>query len=290
MVKKLIVLTLIGIYSIISIPLASAHTLKSDGSIGAVIHISPEDDPIIGEPAEFFFEIKDKQNKFKLENCHCEALILKDEKIVFSTSFMQHTGEPNLTNASFRYTFPEKGVYKILLNGMPLQSVSFKQFSLTYDIRITREKESTATNQNSTQAKPQENITHYIILSTILLIFLLIIFWNKIRKKISNKSKIMTLVLVGSLAITTTLLNLCYHSKILLKSDSHTRHDQHSKMQNEKHTEHPCCIIQNLTTVAAINLSSTQKFQRTPIIPPKIISAKASKEQLKNKSPPEFQA
>jgi hypothetical protein len=292
MIKKLGVLIIIAAYSLISAPLTSAHTLKSDGSIGAIIHISPEDDPIIGEPAEFFFEIKDKENKFRLENCHCEALILKDEKIIFSTAFMQHTGESNLTNASFKYTFPEKGVYKILLNGMPLQSISFKQFSLTYDIRVTREKESTVNNQNPVQAKSQQITTHYIILSAILFIFLLIIFWNKLKKKgsKSSKSKITTLILVASLVTTTTLLNLCYHSKILMKSNSHTQHDQHSKIQNEKHIEHPCCTIQNLSTVVAINLSPPLDFQILTITPTQKIYPNHSKEQLKNKSPPKFQS
>ena len=57
-----------------------AHILKTDGSIGAVLHIDPDDDPIARQSSYFFFEFKDKQNIFKLENCDCKITIFEQGK------------------------------------------------------------------------------------------------------------------------------------------------------------------------------------------------------------------
>src|SRR5882672_6466726 len=52
-----------------------AHFLASDRNIGAVLHVDPNDQPIAGSQTSFFFEFKDKQNKFKAENCDCTFAI-----------------------------------------------------------------------------------------------------------------------------------------------------------------------------------------------------------------------
>lgn len=49
-----------GLLLVFALPqTASAHVLQTDGSIGAVLHVDPDDNPIIGEKATFFFDLKD---------------------------------------------------------------------------------------------------------------------------------------------------------------------------------------------------------------------------------------
>lgn len=142
---------LLGFFYTLLFPqgLVFAHVLKTSGSVGAVVHVSPEDDPIAGEPTDFFFEFKDKDGKFKPDNCDCKVVILKSGKEAYSAPLFQSNTDPNLTNASFSYTFPEKNVYTVKVIGNPLTPDAFQAFTLDYDIRVARESE-TNTSPNQT--------------------------------------------------------------------------------------------------------------------------------------------
>ncbi len=115
----------------------SAHVLKYDGSIGAVLHVNPEDDPIAGEVSNFFFEFKDKKNKFIPGNCDCVVKVIKDGSEVFTQNLFKDNSNPSLTNISFSYTFPSLGIYSIVINGKSKDG-SFDSFSLKYDVRVAR--------------------------------------------------------------------------------------------------------------------------------------------------------
>lgn len=116
----------------------SAHILKSSGSVGAVMHIQPDDDPIVGEISSFYFDFKDKNNKFSAQDCTCLLTILKNSEEVFVQPLFQDHSVPSLTNASVQYTFPEKGVYTIKITGAPKSEPTFEAFTLEYDIRVER--------------------------------------------------------------------------------------------------------------------------------------------------------
>lgn len=119
-----------------SLPLAAAaHTLKTDVSIGAVLHVDPADDPEVGKPATFFFEFKDKQNKFFVEKCECTATILKGTQEVYSTSL---SGASGLESPLFQYTFTERGIYTVRAHGAPKQAGDFESFTLSWDIRVDK--------------------------------------------------------------------------------------------------------------------------------------------------------
>ncbi len=117
----------------------SAHVLESSGSIGAVLHIDPEDDPIAGQPAGFFFDFKDKQNKFKPEKCDCTFVVLENGQQIYSQPLFQGNASPSLTSASVFYTFPKKDVYQVQVKGKPLKPNDFEPFTLKFDIRVARE-------------------------------------------------------------------------------------------------------------------------------------------------------
>ncbi len=128
--NKIIVTILITAVSLfISPTIVNAHVLQSSGSIGAVLHIDPADDPAAGEPANFFFDFKDKNDKFKIENCQCIFTISKAGTIIYT--------EP-MVSTSVMYTFPEKNIYKVKVNGVASDE-SFQEFNLEYDIRISKE-------------------------------------------------------------------------------------------------------------------------------------------------------
>ena len=128
----------------------SAHVLKTDGSIGAILHIDPEDDPIASQQAGFFFEFKDKQNKFKLDNCTCTFSITEDGKQIFTNPLSQD---------NIFFTFPERNIYQVKVVGKPKIASSFQPFTLTYDVRVDR----TSANQPSSQTNNSANwFTRYL--------------------------------------------------------------------------------------------------------------------------------
>ncbi len=134
--KRIIALYL----ALLLLPVASvsAHVLEADGSIGAVMHISPDDDPIVGEPATFYFEFKDKQGKFRSESCDCMFKVLKNEQEIFSEKLFQNSTATGLDSALLSYTFPEKNVYQIKLSGSPKNDGDFQAFNLGYVLRVER--------------------------------------------------------------------------------------------------------------------------------------------------------
>lgn len=123
-------LTLFILCFLLFSPPVFAHVLQSNGAIGAVLHIDPEDDPIVGQQASFFFDFKDKQSKFKPENCECTFSISENGKEIYSQA---------LSNSSASYTFTKKGSYKIKISGKPQENADFKPFVLTYDVDTERE-------------------------------------------------------------------------------------------------------------------------------------------------------
>lgn len=136
--KILILLIAYNLLLITSARSAIAHVLKTDGKIGAVMHIAPNDNPEAGAESGFFFEFKDKENKFLPENCECVFLIKKAGQEIYSQPLYRGNSEPSLTNPSVFYTFPEKNIYKVVVAGKPKQPNAFQQFTLEYDIRVEK--------------------------------------------------------------------------------------------------------------------------------------------------------
>ncbi len=289
MVKKFIIILAIVLSVVSFVEPVDAHTLKTDGPIGAVIHISPEDDPIVGEQSDFFFEIKDKENKFQLSKCHCEALVVKDERVIYSTTFSQHNGDPSLTSSSFGYTFPEKGIYKIMVNGMPIESFTFDSFSLVYEIRVSREsdKQNLPVQTSNVSDFTQQSILHYVILSVIAAVFIIIVFWNKFRGDKSKKNaKTLTSIIVFILISSVTLLNLCFQSQILIENDTHTKHAEAQNSSHSDHQVHPCCTTQTASPLIALDISPQlelfSQFRQARLT----TYYYKNSETIKNKSPP----
>ena len=141
----------------------SAHILKTDKTVGAVLHIEPEDDPIVGQQSGFFFEFKDTTGKLKLENCDCTFSILENGKQIYSQPL----------NNNLFFTFPQKDIYQIRLAG--------KSFSLTYDIRVERE----AINKPQTDSILASKHLIHLIGAIIILIFVIL---AAIKEKIEQQS------------------------------------------------------------------------------------------------------
>lgn len=215
----------------------SAHILQTDGSIGAIMHVNPDDDPIAGAPSTFFWEFKDTTNQFKIENCDCTVSILQNGKTI---------DEEPLTTPDFTYTFPEKNVYQIHVMGHPKQGASFSPFMLLYDVRVSRESEVPVA-ENSSQQIPPNYLIFGFIAAVLLILFLF-------KKQIGKRSLfLLVLVLFSFLYV--------FPTKELFANE-HQKHD---------HTQHECCIntplvVTNPVVVVDTSLGDAQLENNPPKI------------------------
>src|SRR5688572_20253797 len=115
-----------------------AHILERNETIGAVLHIDPDDDPIVGIPATIFLDITDPTGHLHPETCTCTVRVLRERTVIHEQSaFDPSRGSALVAVATF--TFPERAVYEIELTGEPKAEASFPVFTLKYPIRVQRE-------------------------------------------------------------------------------------------------------------------------------------------------------
>jgi len=116
---------------------ASAHVLVQDDThrVGAVLHITPDDDPVAGQPAQLFYDVKDK---LFLDNVFLPVLRIADVNGNKTEEVrVTHSG----TTISATYTFPVQGVYDLTLT----LSSPDKTYTFTYTQRVGRGTQAIAT-------------------------------------------------------------------------------------------------------------------------------------------------
>lgn len=150
MKKILFSILLLGLLFSTNIQQTFAHVLQSDGSIGAVLHIDPNDDPIAGQQASLFFEFKDTTNRFTPNNCNCNVTIIENGHTIYAQPLFQNTPTPSVYNASVFYTFPQPDAYQVIVTGSPLSKNAFQSFKLTYFVRAEQPTGSSQTSPHST--------------------------------------------------------------------------------------------------------------------------------------------
>ncbi len=155
-----------------------AHVLQTDGNIGAVLHIEPDDDPIVGQPAQLLFDMRDKTGRFQGQSCDCEVVITEAGKQIYSQTLYAQTPNPALNNPVLTFTFPQKDVYQIQVVGKPTKNHVFQPFTLSYSIRVDREvgKFVQLNNYGATAASQDWFPTHWIHLIGVGMVGLFLVF------------------------------------------------------------------------------------------------------------------
>lgn len=166
--KFFLILLLLVLSSGVLVSPSFAHVLETEGSIGAVMHIDPQDDPTAGVVSTIFLEFKDTEGHFSAENCECTVSILQAEKPIYSQSLSKDSLSP-----TFTYTFPKAGKYDMHVSGNPQNGAAFQPFTLHYDIQVGKaEAKPTTIIENASSTKQGENKfpLPYIIGGTIVII------------------------------------------------------------------------------------------------------------------------
>lgn len=112
---------------------AWAHVLQTDGDIGAVLHIKPDDNPTSGTPVDYELSFTDTTGRFRLAECHCTVTILQQDRPIANLTLAASTSQLSDNTV----TFPVPGVYTLEVSGSPLRAGIFQAFTLRYNIRVT---------------------------------------------------------------------------------------------------------------------------------------------------------
>lgn len=132
--KKLLSLSLILSFLgliVIAMPV-SAHVLKVDGEIGAVLHINPDDDPTSNVPVNYILTFGDTTNRFKLPKCNCKVVFQENSQTI-STQVLANTS--SLVSSDI-FVFPRPDVYTLKVIGQPKTANAFQTFEIDYIVRV----------------------------------------------------------------------------------------------------------------------------------------------------------
>src|SRR3989344_782463 len=107
----IIVLVMCLVTAFITAVPVQAHVLLSDtrGEVGAILHVSPDDDPIAGQSSILFFDIQKD----------ISAVESNDIQLTITDSTGQKTTAPVTKQGSYissAYTFPSQAAYEIHLS------------------------------------------------------------------------------------------------------------------------------------------------------------------------------
>ena len=118
--------------------LGFAHTLQRDEPIGALLHVSPDDDPIVGQPSTLLFEFQDSTQKFTVATCECVATILRAGEKIYELPLSAESVPGSAVHAAFAFVFPAEDTYRLEVSGTPTVEGRFEPFVLTYDLQVAR--------------------------------------------------------------------------------------------------------------------------------------------------------
>lgn len=148
---------------------ASAHVLITDRSNtrGAILHLTPDDDPVAGQEATLYFDTQTQTNAVSV------SIQNKDGEVSSKTMGLDGT------LATTQYVFPAQGVYRLTFTAKS----DNRDYTFTQNQRITRGKTASALDKPTyTWAE----IT--LIICGILFLLLLFTVWDR-RKDIARQSK-----------------------------------------------------------------------------------------------------
>lgn len=111
---------------------ASAHTLKTDGTISAVLHFQPDDDPVSEKPTEYILFLNDSTKRFSMAECNCTIAIKKDGKTISASPLRLNS--QNIIGGTI--TFRQAGAYEVVFQGSPIKTDTFQPFTLSYLERV----------------------------------------------------------------------------------------------------------------------------------------------------------
>jgi len=130
--KKYLLATVLLLALVFTLPqTVYAHVLKTDGSMGAVLHINPDDNPRAGVSTDYVLSFSG-DSSFSLPDCDCGVNVIEDGQKIAS----QALKVTSRTVSENTYIFPKPDVYTLEVTGSPKKTGQFQPFKLSYEVRV----------------------------------------------------------------------------------------------------------------------------------------------------------
>lgn len=114
---------------------ALAHEIEKDGNVGALIHIEPDDAPVVGNNVTWF-EVNQKGGiPITLKNCTCTLKVYAGsyKEGAKAQSTPKLSTDKNHLKATVN--LPTDGAYTLVLTGKPRAGSDFNAFTLQWVVR-----------------------------------------------------------------------------------------------------------------------------------------------------------
>lgn len=106
---------------------AEAHQTAVNNGVAVTMHVSPDDEPRAGHPAQVLVtKVKPRTGVFAWTTCRC-ALVISDSA---TTTLFKGTVKPQT-----EFTFPEVGAYQLDFSGRVKRKGKWVQFKVSFAIR-----------------------------------------------------------------------------------------------------------------------------------------------------------
>ncbi|GGJ31828.1 hypothetical protein [Deinococcus roseus] len=141
--KKILMLLLLGLTP------ALAHEVEKDGNVGALIHIEPDDAPVVGNNTTWF-EVNQKGGiPITLKNCICTLKVYAGsyKAGVKAQSTPKLSTDKNHLKATVN--LPVSGAYTLVLSGKPRAGSDFNAFTLQWVVRAGEAEETEHEHEHS---------------------------------------------------------------------------------------------------------------------------------------------
>ncbi|MEO1348944.1 MAG: hypothetical protein AAFW84_09105 [Cyanobacteria bacterium J06635_15] len=132
----------IGLLGWAGVSPAIAHQVKTTDSVGATLHIEPNDTPQAGVPTEVWFALtRQGGESIPLADCDCQLMIYTQPLTPEATPLLNPplsatSAEGYTAIPSAEVTFPNVGNYTLALTGAPKANQSFSPFELAFDVTV----------------------------------------------------------------------------------------------------------------------------------------------------------
>lgn len=148
---------------------AQAHQVKTTETIGATLHIEPNDTPRAGESSQAWFALTRQGGAtVPLDQCDCQLAIYDGsvepetaEDPLLTPQLVPTSAEGFVDIPSAEIEFPAVGSYTLVLSGKPTDGDAFGEFELAFEVTVAtgRRAESPQPEPEATNAEPADPTT-----------------------------------------------------------------------------------------------------------------------------------
>lgn len=140
--NKQVLLLFVLVLSLTTASPAIAHKVKTEGNVGATLHVEPNDNPRAGESAKTWFALTRKGGKvIPLAECNCQLAVYAEPHSYGEPPLIEPPLQPVSVERfqgipGTQITFPRPGAYQLQLSGKPKDGKSFQPFELKFPITV----------------------------------------------------------------------------------------------------------------------------------------------------------